>query len=75
MAVIALVISFRPYMMNLVPYYMLVEISTIFLHMNWFLIKVKFGCNDGTFAHSFIVYAFRWDWKIQLGIQSIMYFC
>lgn len=43
MALIALIISFRPYMMNLVPYYMLVEISTIFLHFNWFLIKV----NDG----------------------------
>lgn len=40
MALIALVISFRPYMMNLVPYYMLVEISTIFLHTNWFIIKV-----------------------------------
>lgn len=40
MALIALVISFQPYMMNLVSYYMLVEISTIFLHINWFLIKV-----------------------------------
>lgn len=41
MALIALIISFQPYMMNLISYYMLVEISTIFLHINWFLIKVK----------------------------------
>ena len=40
MALITLVISFQPYMMNLICYYMLVEISTIFLHINWFLIKV-----------------------------------
>lgn len=40
MAFMALLISFRPYMMNMVPYYMLVEISTVFLHANWFLIKV-----------------------------------
>lgn len=42
MALVALVISFQPYMMNLVGYYMLVEISTIFLHINWFLIKLGF---------------------------------
>ncbi|TEB14759.1 transferase [Perkinsus sp. BL_2016] len=42
MALIALVISFRPYMMNLMSYYMLVEISTIFLHSNWFLIKLGY---------------------------------
>lgn len=40
MALVALVISFQPYMMNLVAFYMLVEISTIFLHTNWFLIKL-----------------------------------
>lgn len=42
MALVALVISFQPYMMNLVSYYMLVEISTIFLHINWFLIKLGY---------------------------------
>lgn len=40
MALVALIISFKPYMMNMVSYYMLVEISTIFLHINWFLIKL-----------------------------------
>lgn len=42
MALIALIISFQPYMMNLVSYFMLVEISTIFLHINWFLIKLGY---------------------------------
>lgn len=42
MALVALIISFQPYMMNLVSYYMLVEISTIFLHINWFLIKLGY---------------------------------
>lgn len=42
MALVALIISFKPYMMNLISYYMLVEISTIFLHTNWFLIKLGY---------------------------------
>lgn len=42
MALVALIISFKPYMMNLVGYYLLVEISTIFLHLNWFIIKLGY---------------------------------
>lgn len=61
MALVALIISFRPYMMNLVSYYMLVEISTIFLHTNWFLIKLGY---KNTFA-----------FKISHGLLLASYFC
>ena len=59
MALVALVISFQPYMMNLVSYYMLVEISTIFLHVNWFLIKL--GYRDTIFfkiSHSLLLLSY-----------------
>ena len=61
MALVALVISFRPYMMNLVSYYMLVEISTIFLHSNWFIIKL--GYKDSL------------AFKISHGLLLTSYFC
>lgn len=61
MALIALIISFQPYMMNLVSYYMLVEISTIFLHSNWFLIKL--GYKDSL------------AFKISHGLLLTTYFC
>jgi len=59
MALVALIISFQPYMMNLVSYYMLVEISTIFLHINWFLIKL--GYKDTvifTISHSLLLLSY-----------------
>lgn len=61
MALVALVISFKPYMMNLISYYMLVEISTIFLHTNWFLIKLGY---KNTLA-----------FKISHGLLLTSYFC
>lgn len=55
MAIISLTIASRPYGMHMMPYYLLVEFSSIFLNANWMLIKTV---GKGHFLYKWCMRAF-----------------